>query len=361
MLEHIYLGNSVKDWILFLSIAIALSLALNILNRLTIKKLKRYVDLTHNDIDDMLVNLLDKTSTILIIVFSVYIGSLFLQLNQTLLSIRKTAVITAIFLQIALWGSGLITYIVNKKINRYSADTAGSTITQLRLIGFLARVALWTIVFLLIVDNLGFDITALITGLGIGGIAIALAVQNVLGDLIASLSIVLDQPFVVGDFIIVDNYMGTVENIGLKTTRIRSISGEQLIFSNNDLLNSRIKNYKRMYERRVVFTLGVVYETPASKLEKIPKWIEQIINNEPTARFDRSHFASYGDFSLNFETVYFVTSPDYKVYMDTQQNINLAIYRKFEEEGIEFAYPTRTIYLSHINNTSTSKNNSIRE
>jgi len=174
---------------------------------------------------------------------------------------------------------------------------------------------------------------------------VALAVQNILADLFASLSIALDQPFVIGDFIIVGDYLGTVENIGLKTTRVRSLSGEQLIFANNDLLNSRIRNYKRMGERRVVFSFGVTYQTAYDKLKTIPGVVQDIIESYENTRFDRAHFSEFGDFSLAFEVVYFVRSPDYNEYMDIQQGINLALVEHFEQEGIEFAYPTQTLFV----------------
>jgi len=181
--------------------------------------------------------------------------------------------------------------------------------------------------------------------LGVGGIAVALAVQNILGDLFASLSIVLDKPFVIGDFIVVDTFVGTVEHIGLKTTRLRSLSGEQVIFSNTDLLGSRIRNYKRMYERRVVFTLGLVYQTPMEKVESVGKILQEIIELEPQARFDRAHFKEFGDSALVYEIVYFIKTSDFNAYMDAQQRINLAIMQRFEEQGISFAYPTRTVYM----------------
>ena len=204
---------------------------------------------------------------------------------------------------------------------------------------------LWVTLAVLAVDNLGFDPTTMIAGLGIGGIAIALAMQNVLGDLIASLSIILDKPFEVGDFIVIDDLSGNVERIGLKTTRLRSLSGEQLVLSNNDLLQSRVKNYKRMKERRVLFTLGVVYETSHEKLVKIPQLVREIISGESKASFGRAHFSGYGDFALNYDIVYFVRTPLFDDYMDVQQNINLEIFRKFAEEGIEFAYPTRKVFV----------------
>jgi small-conductance mechanosensitive channel len=172
-----------------------------------------------------------------------------------------------------------------------------------------------------------------------------LAVQNVLSDLFASLSIVLDKPFVPGDFVVVGDMAGSVEHIGIKTTRIRSISGEQLVFSNADLLGSRIRNFGRMQERRVVFSLGVTYQTPADKLERIPSLIKAAIESQERVRFDRSHFASYGDSALNFETVYYVESSDYATHMDILQSVNLTIYRSFATEGIEFAYPTQTLFI----------------
>jgi small-conductance mechanosensitive channel len=169
--------------------------------------------------------------------------------------------------------------------------------------------------------------------------------QTILGDLFSSLSIVLDKPFVIGDFLIVDEMLGTVEYVGLKTTRLRSLSGEQLVFSNSDLLNSRIRNFGRMYERRVPFTIGVTYQTPLAKLEIIPQIIRDAINAQNNTRMDRSNFKSHGDFALLFESVYYVKVPDYNEYMNIQEAINLYIHKRFEEEGIDFAYPTQTLYL----------------
>jgi small-conductance mechanosensitive channel len=170
-------------------------------------------------------------------------------------------------------------------------------------------------------------------------------VQNVLGDLLASLSIVLDKPFVIGDFIIVDELLGSVEYVGLKTTRLRSLSGEQLVFSNADLLNSRIRNYGRMYERRVAFDLGVTYQTPRDKLRMIPGIIREAVEKQDNARFDRSNFKQFGNFSLNVESVYFIKGPDYNEYMNIQEAILLHIHERFEQEGIEFAYPTQTVFM----------------
>ncbi|MEN6420473.1 MAG: mechanosensitive ion channel family protein, partial [Smithella sp.] len=256
----------------------------------------------------------------------------------------QKAVILMLIIQGGLWASTGVKFWLGLMLEK-RMDQDASSATTISLLGFVARLILWVIVGLLILDNLGVNITGLVAGLGIGGIAVALAVQNILGDLLASLSIVLDKPFMVGDYVVVDTLSGTVQHIGLKTTRIRSLSGEQLIFSNNDLLKSRIRNYKRMDERRIVFGFGVIYQTPVEKLMLIKNQVAEIIEKQEHARLDRVHFKEYGDSSLNFEVVYFVDSPEYVLYMDIQENINLAIFRRFAEEGIEFAYPTRTIYV----------------
>lgn len=256
-------------------------------------------------------------------------------------------IILVLLIQLGIWANGvLMKFLELRRLKRLSEDPGA--VAAMDVLGFVLRVGVWTIVLLLVLDNLGIDITALVAGLGVGGIAVALAAQNVLTDLFASLSIVLDKPFAVGDFLIIGDFLGTVEKVGIKTTRLRSLSGEQLVFSNNDLLSSRIRNYGRMYERRIVFSLGVTYQTPSETLRRIPEIVREAVESQDTVRFDRSHFQKYGDFALIFETVYYVLSSDYNVYMDIQQAINLQIFEQFEAEGIEFAYPTQTLYLERL-------------
>jgi small-conductance mechanosensitive channel len=255
-------------------------------------------------------------------------------------------VMAAVLLQIALWASEALVRFLKIRREHELEDNPGA-VAAMDVLSFVARVAVWSILLLVLLDNLGVDITTLVAGLGVGGIAMALAAQNILGDLFASLSIVLDKPFVVGDFMIVDDYLGSVEQVGIKTTRVRSLSGEQLIFSNNDLLNSRIRNYGRMMERRVVFSLGVTYQTSPDKLKRIPDIIREAVEAQDEVRFDRAHFQKYGDFALIFEVVYYVLMADYNRYMDIQQAINLSIFERFANEGIEFAYPTQTLYVAN--------------
>ncbi|MBU2675594.1 MAG: mechanosensitive ion channel family protein [Woeseia sp.] len=255
------------------------------------------------------------------------------------------AAMVAALLQFGMWLSAGVIRSIHAKRQK-DLEESPDDVAAMDILSFIARVTIWSIVLLAILDNLGVNITTMIAGLGVGGIAVALAAQNILGDLFASLSIVLDKPFVVGDFLSIGEFLGTVEKVGIKTTRMRSLSGEQLVFSNNDLLNSRIRNYGRMFERRVVFSLGVTYQTPADKLRAIPDMLRKAVESREPVRFDRAHFQKYGDFALIFEVVYYVLSADYAEYMDIQQEINLSIYEDFEAAGIEFAYPTQTLYVN---------------
>ncbi len=342
-LDQTFLGNPGKTWLFAVGVGVAVFILLRLFEQFLVVWIERLTKRTKTKWDDLFVHSLRNTKLLFLAIVAIQVGAVFLELPDNVRTALWQVVMIAFLLQVGIWvSSGLMYWL---RGYREDQDDPGSVMTM-NALGFLARLALWSIVLLLILDNLGVNITALVAGLGIGGIAIGLAVQNILGDLFASLSIVLDKPFVLGDFVIVDDLMGTVESIGIKTTRVRSISGEQLVFSNADLLDSRIRNYGRMYKRRVVFTLGVTYGTSKEKLEKIPMIVREAIEAPDKAKFDRSHFASYGDFSLNFETVYFVMDSDYNLYMDIQQAINLAVYQRFADEGIEFAFPTQTLFLN---------------
>jgi small-conductance mechanosensitive channel len=343
-LEAIEIGREQAiPWIVGLTIAVGVYLVLAFARRLLLRRVERSGAQVGwlNGLRQALV----RTSSLFLLVLAIYAGTFFVSLPAAVDRAITSALVIALFLQGALWAS----HIVVGWIAWYAASKAEQNkaiANALGLIQLFARVVVWSIALLLILNNLGFDVTALVAGLGIGGIAVALAAQNILGDLFASLAIVLDQPFVVGDFVILDDKMGTVERIGIKTTRIRSLTGEQLIVSNADLLTSRIHNYKRMAERRVVFTIGVTYETPAAQVEKLPDMLRAIVEAQDLVRFDRAHFARYGDFALIYEVVYWMLSPDYNVAMDTQQRINVAIYRQLQDEGVEFAYPTQKVFIA---------------
>jgi small-conductance mechanosensitive channel len=348
-LTRTYLGNTVTEWAVALGIALLVFLALRLLDAILIRRLEKLSRKTRTELDDLFIELLEKTKALFILIVAVWAGSVYLELSAAADEWLRHILVIGLLIQAGLWSTGVVNFFL-ARYRKKQVEEDPSLATALGAVGIVAKAVVWGIFLLLILQNLGIEITALVAGLGVGGIAVALAVQNVLGDLFASLSIVLDKPFVIGDFIIVGEFMGVVEHVGLKTTRIRSLSGEQLIFSNSDLLNSRIRNYKRMEERRIVFHLGVTYDTGSEKLARIPQIIRETVEKYDDTRFDRSHFQKYGDFSLNFESVYYMLVPDYNAYMDRQQAINLEIYRRFEEEEIEFAFPTQTLFLEKPGN-----------
>ncbi len=337
-------SNSLQTWLIAAIIALAALLVAGIFRFISCRQLNRLV--THTDVPlwPVLLAMVKRTKWLFITLLALFIGASVIELPGTLRANFTTIVIIALLIQTGLWGTAAFQVII-EQYRQHQLDKDPASITTLSVLNLISKIILWSIIVLLVLDNLGVNITALVAGLGVGGIAVALAVQTILGDLFASLSIVLDKPFVVGDFLIVDDLLGSVEYVGLKTTRLRSLSGEQLIFSNSDLLKSRIRNYGRMYERRVVFNIGVTYQTPRDKLIKIPKIIREAVEQQDKTRFDRSHFKEYGDFALIFESVYYVLGPDYNEYMDIQQAINLHIHEGFEQEGIEFAYPTQTLFV----------------
>jgi small-conductance mechanosensitive channel len=288
---------------------------------------------------------LDATWISLLLPLGLYAGASAVELPPKLDRGVDAIVVVALLLQAALWINCAIAVWLSRLIEK-RRGVDGEAVTILALLKFMAHVVVWIFALLLILNHLNFNITALVTGLGIGGIAVALALQNILGDLFASLSIVLDKPFVIGDFIVVGDCMGVVERIGLKTTRLRSLGGELIVFSNADLLKSRIRNYKRMYERRVEFTININYETAFDKLKEIPDLLRGAVEAQKQVRFDRSHFKAYAESSLVFEVVYYVLSADFNIYMDIQQAINILIFKRFAQEGIDFAYPTRTLHFA---------------
>jgi small-conductance mechanosensitive channel len=343
-LEKIYLGNTVQTWLIALGVVFVTFLFLIIIQRIMIRRLSKLAESTETQIDDLLLAIISGTKHFFLFIISAYVGSNIFVLKPNILKIWDKIFFVVVIIQIAFWMGRGINFLISMNVKKRMADDAASA-TTISILGFIGKLILWSIALLLMLDNLGVNITSLVAGLGIGGIAVALALQNILGDLFASLSIVIDKPFVIGDFIVVDQLMGTVEHVGLKTTRLRSLGGEQLIFSNNDLLKSRIRNYKRMMERRIVFGFGVTYQTPPEKLPLINDIVREIIGKQEHVRLDRVHFKEYGESALNFEAVYFVLSQDYNLYMDIQQAINLEMFRRFQKEGIEFAYPTRTLFI----------------
>ena len=342
-LNHEIFGNSALTWTVAGSVFFVVWMILLIARRFVVHRLAKLTGTTAAL--DVAHEVVRSTRGWFVFLIALFVGSRFLTVSDSVGLWAARVTIIASLLQGGLWLSAGAVKSIHAKRQR-DLDESPEGVAAMDILSFITRVSIWSIVLLACLDNLGVNITTMIAGLGVGGVAVALAAQNILGDLFASLSIVLDKPFVVGDFLIIGDFLGSVEKVGIKTTRLRSLSGEQLIFSNNDLLNSRIRNYGRMFERRVVFSIGVTYQTPAEKLRAIPDMLRQAVESQENIRFDRAHFQKYGDFALVFEIVYYVLSADYSRYMDIQQAINLKIFDDFEENGIEFAYPTQTIFVS---------------
>ncbi|HEX8606841.1 MAG TPA: mechanosensitive ion channel family protein [Pseudoduganella sp.] len=345
-MDYVLLGNELSTWAIAIGIAAAVSLALYAVNRTLVRRIGAFAERTATHVDDMAVRVLSTTSAAFIIAMGIYAGSQWLHLSPKAETLLRNLAIGILLLQVARWlDIGARGWIDFYRKKRGATDVAATTSTA--ALTFVVRAALWLIIILMILDNFGVNITTLVASLGIGGIAVALAVQNILGDLFSSLSILLDKPFVVGDFITVDELSGTVQYVGLKTTRIRSLSGEEIVISNTDLLKSRIHNTRRQETRRIVFSVGVTYDVTEQQLEMIPDMLKEIVSSKDNVKFDRAHFKSFGASSLDFEVVYTMQTADYSVFMDTQQAINFDMFRRFNREGIEFAYPTQTVKLSN--------------
>jgi small-conductance mechanosensitive channel len=344
-LSYEILNNSVVTWLASIALFLLAWVALVIARSVLRKRLLAFVDRDSAPALQVARHAVDRTASWFLLLLALFAGSRLLASAPWTDTLLPRAATVGLVVQLGLWATAASTIFLTLRRRRQLSQDPGA-VAAIDFVGFMLRLVVWAAVLLVLLQNLGVDITALIAGLGVGGIAVALAAQNVLGDLFASLSIVLDKPFVVGDFIVIDEFLGSVEHVGLKTTRLRSLSGEQVVFSNAGLLNSRIRNYGRMFERRIVFSVGIVYETPADKVRRIPGIVREIVESQQKVRLDRVHFRSFGNFALEFEVVYFVLTPDYNFYMDVQQTINLTIFERFAAEGIEFAYPTQKVFVA---------------
>lgn len=342
-----FLNNNLSDYLLAVSILIGGAIAIKIIRTVAFRSLKKWAARTDNIYDDAIIRILERN-----LVPITYIGIIYLAVDNLTLhpilarAIEVVTIIASTLLAIRLFTAS-VEYLIKIYWITYHRNNANIEQSIDALLPAI-RVVVWLIGIIFLLDNLGFNISAVVASLGIGGVAIALASQGVLQDLFSYFSILLDRPFELGDFIIVGDYLGTVEYVGIKTTRLKSISGEEIIIANTDLTSSRIRNFKRMRQRRIVFKFGVVYDTSTEQLAKIPVLIEEIINDTENALCDRAHFSGYGEYSLDFEVVYFISSNDYNLYMDAQQKINLKVKSEFAKHQIEFAYPTQVNYLDNL-------------
>lgn len=343
-LQAVYYGNTIKAYLTALIIITGSFLLLWLIKAIAITALKKQAAKTETTLDDFLVDALEKCVVPALYFFGIYAGLKYLKFEPHVdkgINAGYIAVITfyAISLATRLVSYSMTAYVVKKEKDESKAQ-------EIKGFLFVVNGIIWILGAVLLLDNLGYKVSTIIAGLGIGGIAVALAAQAVLGDLFSYISILFDKPFAVGDTISVGDYTGVVENIGIKTTRIRSVTGEEIVFSNSDLTGSRLRNLKRMNSRRVTLTLGATYNTPKEKLEKIPGVVKAIISANKEAEFYAAHFTRFSASSLDFDVIYFIKSADYLKYLDVQQEINLKIVEEFGRLGVEFAYPTTTVFLN---------------
>jgi len=320
---------------------------LRIFKNYAIKKLEKISKKTKTDLDNFFIESIKSINWFFYLALAFWISLQLIKLPNQVEKYFSYLVFIIIVFQILKIIQGLINFFTTKLTARQKIKDKKIDPSIIAFLNKFLKIIVWAAAILLTLQNLGVNVTAIMAGFGIGGVAIAFALQNILGDIFACFSIFFDKPFAIGDFIVFDGEMGTVKKIGIKSTRIQTLQGEELVVSNKELTEKKVHNYKRMNKRRIQFCIGVAYETPFEKLKKIPSIIEKIIKETQLAELDRIHFKEFGDFSLNFEVVYYVLSPDYNDFMDTQQTINFALKEAFAKEKIEFAYPTQTIFINN--------------
>ncbi|MCS7109510.1 MAG: mechanosensitive ion channel family protein [Candidatus Micrarchaeota archaeon] len=347
-------GNTVYDYLIAIGVFVVTWITIFIVKKIILNQLKEITKRTKTTIDDKMIEYVNSISVIFYVVFSIYISTLFLKLPDIVNKIITYSLIITLAYYIVKFVHKVIEHLFGKIEAEQAKKYNETDFSQLHLMRDIVKAVVWLIAALLFLSNLGFDVTALIAGLGIGGIAVAFALQNVLSDIFASFSIYFDKPFKKGDYIVVGNERGTIKKIGLKTTRIESVEGDEVIVANKMLVDSVIHNYKKMNFRRATFTFGVEYNTPIKKLEKIPQIIKEIIEskkyeNKNITKVERVFFKSFGDSALIYEVQYTIFSNDYNVYAAIQNEINIEILKRFNKEKIRMAYPTRTVYLKKVN------------
>jgi len=339
-LEYRLFGNTLLDWIFAILIFFGTLLFFKIVQKVLIKHFQKLAQRTKTDLDNLFLEILKKVRPPFYFFLALYIALKSLKIVVWLEKIL-TAILTiwVIYLIIGALHT-LLDYLIRKKVKEDRTLESA-----LKLLGGILKGVLWLVGFLFILSNLGINITSLLAGIGIGGIAVAFALQNILEDLFSSFAIYFDKPFKVGDFIVIGQHKGTVEKIGIKTTRLRSIQGEEVSVPNRELTKEKIQNFGRVSERRALFKIGVTYETPQEKLKKIPQIIKRVIEETEMTRFDRVHFVEFADFSLNFEVSFYVKTADFITFLNVKEKVLFKIKEEFEKERIEFAYPTQTIYF----------------
>ncbi|PPD11260.1 mechanosensitive ion channel family protein [Methylophilus sp.] len=356
---HAWLGIPLYEWLYAALISCLLYLVFFQGWKIAISRLSKIAQRTSTRLDDIAIEVLQGTQQLTLLLLATLMGLHVLELPDKWAARLDHVLFITIGIQAAIWLNRGVGIWAREHLSSIDGPAPGANPVMTTVLSWILRVFIWSVALLTVLDNVGVNITAFVASLGVGGVAVALAVQNILSDLFASLSIGLDKPFEVGDFVVFGDIAGVIERVGLKTTRIRSISGEQVICGNTELLKNTIHNYKRMEERRVVFTFGINYATPPETIADIPGIVRKAVEASSNTRFDRAHFKAFGASSLDFEIVYFITSTDFNVYMDVQQSINLYLMKEFQAHGVDFAFPTMTLNLPELTRDS-AENNPVR-
>lgn len=338
----VYIGNTVGMYVTAIVIFLLLLFVFGLFQRYVLRALTHAVEKTQTDIDDAAVEIVKSVKPPFYSFLAFYGAAQSLVLNEFLEKFITVVLVIWVIYQIVRAAQIMLRFLFSKFVSTEQSEHSRKAALS---IGRFVEIGLWAAGLLFLLSNLGVDITSLIAGLGIGGIAIAFALQNILADLFSSFAIIFDKPFEIGDFIVVGEHMGTVERIGIKTTRIRALQGEEIVISNRELTSARVQNYRKLNERRIAFRVGFTYETPQKKLEQLPEIVKEVIENTKGVRFDRAHFLTFGDFALEYEIVYYVLSSDYAAYCDAQQEINLGLVRECEKHAIGMAYPTQRVIV----------------
>ena len=344
ILQQQYFGNALQTYVTAGAVFLLVLLVLYIIKKVIVQYLKRVATKTKTDFDDALVEQIKSIPWVVLIFFAGVAGLQSLELPQQVQTILgKLTLIVATYV-IAGQTVKLLTYSLDKLMRHGESGKIRSNVGILQLMHRLIGIVIWSIALLFVLSNFGINVTSVAAGLGIGGIAVAFAVQSILSDIFSSFAIYFDRPFEVGDFIVLGQEAGVVEHIGIKSTRIKALRGERLIISNKEIMSTRIQNFKTLQKRRIVFNIGIVYETPFAKVKQVPALITEAFAKVENTELDRVHFSEFGESALGFEIVYYVTDPSYITYRERQQEINFNIVELFNKNKIEFAYPTRTIY-----------------
>jgi len=345
ILQYEFLGNTVGQYLGAVVVFLVVFTLLKLFKREILRRLRQLAKKTKGDFDDLVIEILYSIGSPFYLLLSAGIALQFIQEPPVIKTVGYWIGFGVIVYSVVRAVGSIIDYLFERVVKKRLEEGDRLDPSVVKLLGKVLKGIVWVVAILLVAQNLGFNITALVAGLGIGGIAIAFALQGILSDMFASFSIYFDKPFRTGDYIVVGDDFGTIKHIGLKSTRIESTWGEEIIISNKDLIEARVKNYQRVEIRRNSLKFGVTYETPAEKLKMIPSIAREIIDKIEFATFERGHFNEFGDSSLNFEVRYTVSSSDYTLYLDIQQEVNIALKERFEKEGIEFAYPTQTLFV----------------